>query len=61
MKILIKSHTIKKQERAHVLDEKSISASKMEVSWAMGVSIPHSVTIWFLLVTTRFLGPRDRF
>jgi hypothetical protein len=29
-------------------DEKSIPASKIEVSWAMGDSIPHSVPTWFL-------------
>jgi hypothetical protein len=32
-----------------VLDEKSIPASKIEVSWAMGDSIPHSLPTWFLL------------
>ncbi len=28
---------------AHVVDEKSISAPKIEVSWAMGDSVPDSV------------------
>ncbi len=31
-----------------VLDEKYIPASKIEVSKALGVSIPHSVPIWFV-------------
>jgi hypothetical protein len=30
-------------------DEKSIPASKIEVSWAMGDSVPHSVPFWFLI------------
>ncbi len=34
---------------AHVLDEKFIPTFKIEVSWAMGDSIPFSVSTWFLL------------
>jgi hypothetical protein len=41
--------TLRKGGRAHVIDEKFIPASKIEVSWAMGDSIPHSVPTWFLL------------
>ncbi len=40
--------TNRKKERAHVLDEKSFPASKIEVSWATGDSIPHPVPTWFL-------------
>jgi hypothetical protein len=47
------SDTLRKRERAHVLDEKSIPASKIDVSWAMDDSIPHSVfysvPTWLLL------------
>jgi hypothetical protein len=32
-----------------VADEKSIPASKIEVSWTMGDSIPHAIPTWFLL------------
>jgi hypothetical protein len=35
------SYTLRKKEWAHVQDEKSISASKIEVSWAMGDSVPY--------------------
>jgi len=47
LKIL--SGTGEERERAHVLCAKSIQASKIEVSWAVGDSIPHSVTIMFIL------------
>jgi hypothetical protein len=52
--------------RTHVLDEKSIPASKIEDSWAMGYSLPsicgsYLVPTWFLLdpylVLTQFPGP----
>ncbi len=46
---------LKKRQRPHVLDEKSIPASKIEVSWAIGDSVltaPHSVPY---LIPTRFL------
>jgi hypothetical protein len=39
------SDTVIKREKAHKLDEKS----KIETSWAMGDSIPHSVPARFLL------------
>jgi hypothetical protein len=42
------SDTLRKRERAHVLDEKSIPASKIEVSWAMDDFVPHSVRTQFL-------------
>ncbi len=38
----------REREIAQVLDEKSIPASKIEVSWAMGDSVPYSVPTWFL-------------
>jgi hypothetical protein len=41
------SDTLRKCDKAHVLDEKSISASKIDVSWAMGFSI-HSHTRFLL-------------
>jgi hypothetical protein len=44
------------RERTHVLDEKSIPASKIEVSWTMDDSIPHSVPTRFLLGS--YLVPR---
>ncbi len=44
------SDTVIKREKAHLLDEKSILASKIETSWAVGDSILHSVP-------TRFLAP----
>ncbi len=47
MKIL--SVSLRKKERAHVIDKKSIPASKIEVEWAMDDSIPYSVPNWFLL------------
>ncbi len=37
------------REMAHVLDEKSILASKIDDSWEIGDCIPHSVPTWFLL------------
>jgi hypothetical protein len=43
------SDTLRKRERAHVLDEKSILASKTEVSWAVGNSVFHSAPTWILL------------
>jgi hypothetical protein len=35
------SYTLRKKEWAHVQDEESIPASKIEVSWAMGDSVPY--------------------
>jgi hypothetical protein len=43
------SDPLRKRERAHVLDEKSIPASKLEVLWVMGDGIPQSVPSWLLL------------
>jgi hypothetical protein len=43
------SDTLRKRERAHATDDKSIPASKIEVSWAISDSIPHSVPNWFIL------------
>jgi hypothetical protein len=42
------SYIFRKRERERVLDEKSIPASNIEVSWTTGDSIPHSVPTWFL-------------
>jgi hypothetical protein len=39
--ISVSSYTLRKKEWAHVQDEKSISASKIEVPCAMGDSIPY--------------------
>jgi hypothetical protein len=42
--------TFGKREKTHILDEKSISSSKTEVSWTMhGDFIPYSFPTWFLL------------
>jgi hypothetical protein len=45
------SDTLRKKEKAHVLDDKFIPASNIEVSWAMGYSFLHSVPTWFLAHT----------
>jgi hypothetical protein len=40
------------RERGHmcrIQNDKSNPISKIDVSWAMGDSIPHSVLTWFLL------------
>jgi hypothetical protein len=57
------SDTLRKRERAHVrvLDEKSIPAFKIEVSWAMGDSIPHSVSPRFLICFCSVPSPHCRF
>jgi hypothetical protein len=44
-----------------LLDEKSIPAFKIEVSWAMGDSITLSVPTWFLLGSYSVSSPHDRF
>jgi hypothetical protein len=41
-------HLERERGGAHVLDEKSIPASKIEVSREMGDSIPYLVPTWFL-------------
>jgi hypothetical protein len=38
---------LREREIALVLDEKSIPASEIEVSWATRNAIPHSVPTWF--------------
>ncbi len=45
--------TLRKKEKVHVLNEKSIPASKIEVSRSVGDSNPHLVPTWF------FLGSSD--
>jgi hypothetical protein len=42
-------YALRKRERSQLLDEKSIPASKTDVSWAAKYSLPHSVLKWFLL------------
>ncbi len=49
------SGTLRKRERARVLDEKSIPASKIEVLWAMGDSIHTRFQLGSFLVPTQFL------
>ncbi len=41
------------RRRPHVLDEKSIPASKIEVSWAMADSIPYLVVLGSYLVPSQ--------
>jgi hypothetical protein len=43
------SDALRKRERAHATDDKSIPASKIEVSWVMGDSIPHPIPTLSLL------------
>jgi hypothetical protein len=45
----MKTGPLSYREKANALDERSRTASKFEVSWEMGDSLPYSVPTWFLL------------
>ncbi len=59
--IRVSSHTLRKRERSHVQDEKSIPVSKIEVSWAMGDCILYSVPTRYLRGCYSVPSPHSRF